>query len=405
MSVFENDSVPEDFLSHDDSGDDTQLRFHYQAQRIACLAISLISTEAEYARIYCELHDDALLKHWDRTYTAYQVKSKERSQPKFRATEKTILKSIRNFIRLQRFFSTRMRRFIIASNHPFTSDRDKNDVRFLIELAKSPSASGNALDEFIAIFKSKHEGYTESEVVEVLKKLDVQDQGPDFSAALSSVVQKLRSVPDLQGVDEQALLNCARALISKIENCSRKQVSGDENESGEINFSYKKASVNGKLLTASIVRNTLQAALGIPLGTAYRRIAIQTVPQDCIPIIKSAFASSGHSLMSTKRSLTDGTRFERIELNNFCSLRGAAQKNEIPALFGFMTCVRTCLPLAKHDHSLSQTSPTLKHVLATIPFVDQLPELIAKIPESRDAFVVSLVNGLQIEGTRLISVG
>lgn len=318
--------------SDDDTGEDTQLRFHYQAQRIAALAICLIQNQSKYARIYCELHDDGLIKHFDGTYTAYQVKSRERGQPKFRATEKVVLKTIRNFLRLNRKFGHRIKKFVIASNHPFVGDESKNDLKFILKLICDncePSESA-PLSEFVQSFRSKHEEFTESELLAVLRRIRVHDDEPDFSAALGSVVDELRKVPDIASFPENYLWDCARALVSKVEACSRKQVASDDVEEE----SHTKSSVRKKLLTAEIVWDVLQSALRKPLGTSFRRISILSAPVEYLPVIKSAFVRSADSLKSTKRKLTDGTKFIRGEQSELIKRLSSTDVRKILLLLG-----------------------------------------------------------------------
>jgi hypothetical protein len=303
---------PEESDSTDHSGEDTQLRFHYQAQRIACLAVSMISRNADSSIIYCEQHEDCLVKKFDKSFLAYQYKSRNLDQSMFLATGEQISQTIKNFANLHRRFENRIVEYIIASNYDFKAGKDKNDLRYLIHLAINEPADAVLsvfLDHMVAFSKKQLEP---AEIIEVLKKVRLQAREPDFPDALQAVVDALKQVPQLSELDDSVLARCAKALVAKVEDGSRKFVppSGEQlpQEKELIRRIFRKR------MSPQIVWTTLEAVVQNPLGTSINRIAVELVPERSMAFVKSAFASSGDSLKANIRTLNDGTKFKRKEM-------------------------------------------------------------------------------------------
>jgi hypothetical protein len=309
MDQFEN---PEQSEPSDISGEDTQMRFHYQAQRIACLAVSLISSPRAATSIYCEQHEDCLLKRVDKLFVVYQYKTRNLSLDAFRATDKQILQTVKNFTNHHKRFGDRVAEYVIATNHTFQASHDKYDLRYLTDLASTEPANA-LLNDYVQQVVAFSKGELNfGDIVEVLKKTRLQNREPDFSQATHAVIKALSQVPELVDLNETSLKRCAHALVAKVEDSSRKYISPDT----EVQPEDKRIAQNifKKRLTPQIVWTVLESVAGNPLGTAIQRIAVEYVPDRSVPFVKMAFAASGESLQASTRTLRDGSRFNRKEL-------------------------------------------------------------------------------------------
>jgi hypothetical protein len=91
---------PDTELSSGDRGDDVQRRFRYQSAYAAQLSLELLTEETEYSDLYCEQHEDVLLKRNDGRFNAFQVKTREIERGPFKTGDEEILKSLKRFFEL-----------------------------------------------------------------------------------------------------------------------------------------------------------------------------------------------------------------------------------------------------------------------------------------------------------------
>lgn len=67
---------PEWVVDQDDPGDETARRFSYQWAYTAILACGLLDTDGQVLELYCEHHEDVLVKRRDGQFHAIQVKTR-----------------------------------------------------------------------------------------------------------------------------------------------------------------------------------------------------------------------------------------------------------------------------------------------------------------------------------------
>lgn len=65
---------PDEVIDRTDPGDDMQRRLRYQATRAVMLSLSLLDDDAETEEIFCEHHEDLLIKKKGNRFIGEQVK-------------------------------------------------------------------------------------------------------------------------------------------------------------------------------------------------------------------------------------------------------------------------------------------------------------------------------------------
>src|SRR5260370_16130762 len=100
-SVASEGKSPIEVLGTSDVGDDVQRRFRYQAIYAAKLALGILIPETEIAEVYCEQHDDILLRMSSGSFRACQVKTREPGHGPFKSSESAIVESISRFVSLE----------------------------------------------------------------------------------------------------------------------------------------------------------------------------------------------------------------------------------------------------------------------------------------------------------------
>lgn len=124
---------PDIITKENDPGDDVLRRFRYQVTYAGILSIMMIDTSNYYKEIFCEHHEDILVKHDDDTFTGIQVKTKDINFLPFNIEDEAIIKSITKFVLLNKRFPLKFRNFSIVSNHGFDKTKPAVCINTLIE--------------------------------------------------------------------------------------------------------------------------------------------------------------------------------------------------------------------------------------------------------------------------------
>lgn len=131
--------APDTVLSQSDPGDDVQRRFRYQATKAAMLALSLFDDEAEAEEVYCEHHEDVLVKKRGGRFHGVQVKTKVDEAGPHKSTDEEIVTSIKRFVALERKFGATFDGYTIGSNAGFwDDDKTVSSLPYLLSLIASP---------------------------------------------------------------------------------------------------------------------------------------------------------------------------------------------------------------------------------------------------------------------------
>ena len=120
-----------------DVGDTTANRFRYQWVCSAISCCALLDDKADIEEVFCEHHEDILLKRRDGKYIGVQVKTRDSTQPLWSASDEIVLKSFARFTVLNLQFPGQFCEFTFSTNHPMQSRRNGQDVCYLLDSIKS----------------------------------------------------------------------------------------------------------------------------------------------------------------------------------------------------------------------------------------------------------------------------
>lgn len=144
---------PETVLSKTDPGDDVQRRFRYQAKKAAMLALSLLDDEAEVQEVYCEHHEDILVRKKNHRLIGYQVKTKFDDADPHKAIDEEIVRSIRRFVELERQYGKYFDRYVIGSNAGFwNGGPTTSSLPYILNLVKE-AKGGNLPAKALSFLK------------------------------------------------------------------------------------------------------------------------------------------------------------------------------------------------------------------------------------------------------------
>lgn len=220
--------TPETTLSIIDRGDDMQRRLRYQAGCAALYGLRILDDDSEFQELFCEHHEDVLLKRKDGCFIGVQVKTRAEGLEPFKATDETILRAVGRFVELELQFPTQFERFVLAANGGvWQRERNGNNLLYLLELAQSPSENGidrqpltkfinrviKAL--FIAQFKQRFpldKSELAAAVTSCLAKTYVEEEMPGLNDVEARLVKRLNAIAEFQGRRHDDLCRAIKTL-------------------------------------------------------------------------------------------------------------------------------------------------------------------------------------------------
>jgi hypothetical protein len=219
--------TPSDTLDTTDPGDDTQRRYRYQAAYAAIVSLDLLDEDSEFEEIFCEHHEDTLVRKKDDTHIGIQVKTRAPGRDLFKSNDTQILNALERFVEQEIEYPNQYSRFVLATNYAFWSARkNTKNLHYLLDLAKNtlqsdPSSPPPSLAGYISILAERVNSSTNTPVsseavLRTLGKVGIQEDLPKFDDLESRLVSH---IPEHYNVGEAGfddLLRAAKALINRM---------------------------------------------------------------------------------------------------------------------------------------------------------------------------------------------
>jgi len=218
---MEDGLSPEHSLDVKDRGADTGRRYRYQYACAGLFSVNLLLENSEISEVFCEHHEDIVIKYNDGTYCGIQVKTKE--DGKFSFNDATTFDVICKFIRCDVKHNPHFQKYIIATNCGYTKTGNANDIDYCLSSLREGIENNPLLDNsFFNTLISKWEtetGQTKEKILEVISKIYTQKVFPleRFNVSLAYDVALLTKNQD-QGL--ATLLAISNDLIGKVFECS-----------------------------------------------------------------------------------------------------------------------------------------------------------------------------------------
>ena len=219
------ENPPDKKLNSSDKGAETLKRFRYQITYSAILSLSLIDDNSNTQEIFCEHHEDVLIKLTNGKFVGVQVKTKDLDLGPFHTSDPEIEKTIVRFVKLDSEFENKFSFLTIVSNTGFycTAKTFKN-LSYLIDLAKN-----NKNDELLKnrsksktwIKKiSKEAKCDERKVISVLSKIVLKGKKAGLDYITSDLRERLDKIYKLCNQTFGVLNSISEGLIQKHFNAS-----------------------------------------------------------------------------------------------------------------------------------------------------------------------------------------
>jgi hypothetical protein len=218
---------PIEVLSSVDHGDDMQMRVRYQSTYAAWVALGLLLEETGIHEIYCEQHEDVLIRRANGKFHGCQVKTRLARLGSFKADDEQISNSISRFIALDREFPNSFERFIIATNVDFwDSAPNSKNLRYLISIGKHLVASitptpkiNRETRKFISGFAEEHKCKRDA-VWSVISRIKLHPELPQFQDVEKQLAISIAEILNETYRTLAELTAAAKALVKLVADAS-----------------------------------------------------------------------------------------------------------------------------------------------------------------------------------------
>lgn len=218
-----NIPTPDTVLAVGDPGDDTARRFRYQWTYAAITCCSLLDDSEDIVEVFCEHHEDVLVKHLGGQYSGFQIKTRESNQDPWKANDEAVVKSCCRFAQLETDFPNLFRAFKFLTNHPFSASKSGNSFPYVLEqirLADEPDELSPVALKFVNKIATKSKR-TPNQAFSALRKTRASDGLPKLPDIQSRLADTLAVIWD-EGANSTnpALHRAARNLVEECQNAS-----------------------------------------------------------------------------------------------------------------------------------------------------------------------------------------
>ncbi|MBU1737091.1 MAG: DUF4297 domain-containing protein [Proteobacteria bacterium] len=223
MPEHNGPAAPDVVAADGDPGDETARRYRFQSIYAAIVCCMMLDTTEDVVEVFCEHHEDVLVKHGDGTFSGLQVKTRASDQAVWKTSDKAVKGSCARFAKLEKDFPGCFRSYHFFTNHPLHSAKNGQDLRYVLELIKRTSIVSDVPPLAQSFLKqvAKLADCTLEVVFNSLSKTYANDSLPKLADAEVRLVYTLTSVWERAGeCSYHSVLRSARQLIWECQQAS-----------------------------------------------------------------------------------------------------------------------------------------------------------------------------------------
>lgn len=204
-----------------DPGDETARRYRYQWTWAAITCCMLLDDTQDVAEVFCEHHEDILLKHIGGTFSGIQFKTRASNQELWKTSDPDVKKSFARFALLEARFPGRFEAFHFHTNHLLHSAGNGQDIAHVLrEIGKARDCAGVTGPSRAFLRHTAREADCSDEVAfAALSKARCSHDLPKLDDALVRLVGTLTAIwPRASSCSYDGV---ARAAGSLVDECGR----------------------------------------------------------------------------------------------------------------------------------------------------------------------------------------
>ena len=111
---------------------DTSTKWTYAAIE----SCKLLDDTTDVSEVFCEHHEDVLVKHKDATFSGLQIKTRAADQPAWKSSHACIVSAFTRFASLEDRFPSHFRGFHFLTNHILHSSGNGQDINWILDCIK-----------------------------------------------------------------------------------------------------------------------------------------------------------------------------------------------------------------------------------------------------------------------------
>lgn len=180
----------------------------------------LLDPSHDIQEVFCEHHEDILIKHHDGTFTGHQVKTRAEDQPLWKANEEDVLQACARFVRLESAYPGRFRQFCFLTNHPLHSLKNSQGLCHVLQQVRNAGGAPLPPNAATWIKKiAKIAKVTDSVAMNAMAKTVAKSDLPKLSDAVIRLIDTVAQCwPPANECSHDSIKRAALALI---EECGR----------------------------------------------------------------------------------------------------------------------------------------------------------------------------------------
>ncbi len=120
-------------LAVNDPGDETARRYRYQWTWAAIACCMLLDDTQECSEVFCEHHEDVLIKLRNGKYRGLQVKTRDGAQIPWKTSDEAVKGALSRFCVLERLFPGQFASFRFLTNHQLFAAKNGKDLRHVLQ--------------------------------------------------------------------------------------------------------------------------------------------------------------------------------------------------------------------------------------------------------------------------------
>lgn len=210
--------TPDITLGTDDPGDDIARRFRYQQTYAAIVCCMIMDNTYDISEVFCEHHEDVLLKHTDGTFTGLQVKTRQTNQPLWKTNDESVKYSCVRFAKLEADFPGHFRGFRFLTNHPLAATNNGQDIAHVLMTIKTALGVANLTGAVLRFLNgiASEAGCTNQIAFVALSKTEANSDLPKLQDIEQRLVTTLCSLwNQANDCSYDSVVRAARALANE----------------------------------------------------------------------------------------------------------------------------------------------------------------------------------------------
>jgi hypothetical protein len=181
----------------------------------------LFDDTQDVVEVFCEQHEDVLLKHRDGKFTGHQVKSRESDQPVWKASDQPVKSACARFVRLEADYVGYFRAFRFLTSHPLHVANNAQSLSYVLsQIAAAPTIADLPSSVSGWLRRITHEAQT-SEVIafQAMKKTTASDDLPKLRDSSMRLIETLTGC--WSGAGDCSHESVRRAAQALVDDCAR----------------------------------------------------------------------------------------------------------------------------------------------------------------------------------------